>query len=125
MITATLPEGELHRAIKTISLFTGSTVPVTKLIRMRIVADQVILTATDGFQATMIRVPADTVSDDGEWWADRRGGGDAYPGVDRSDRARVVDPLPSASEGSSRAIREGVDLGRLTGRGSTVADLHR
>lgn len=73
MITATLPEGELHRAIKTISLFTGSTVPVTKLIRMRIVADQVILTATDGFQATMIRVPADTVSDDGEWWADRRG----------------------------------------------------
>lgn len=73
MITATLPEGELHRAIKTISLFTGSTVPVTKLIRMRIVADQVILTATDGFQATMLRVPADTVSDDGEWWADRRG----------------------------------------------------
>ena len=73
MITATLPEGELHRAIKTISLFTGSTAPVTKLIRMRIVADQVILTATDGFQATMIRVPADTVSDDGEWWADRRG----------------------------------------------------
>lgn len=73
MITATLPEGELHRAIKTISLFTGSTVPVTKLIRMRIVADQVILTATDGFQATMIRVPADIVSDDDEWWEDRRG----------------------------------------------------
>lgn len=73
MITATLPEGELHRAIKTISLFTGSTAPVTKLIRMRIVADQVILTATDGFQATMIRVPADIVSDDDEWWEDRRG----------------------------------------------------
>lgn len=73
MITATLPEGELHRAFKTISLFTGSTVPVTKLIRMRIVADQVILTATDGFQATMIRVPADIVSDDDEWWEDRRG----------------------------------------------------